>query len=40
MRLDERRLAEVDDATRAGADPPNDHPEYVATRLRARSSRS
>ena len=35
MRLDERRLAEVDDATRAGVDPPNDHPEYVATRLRA-----
>ena len=35
MRLDERRLAEIDDATRAGADPPNDHPEYVATRLRA-----
>ena len=29
------RLDEVDDATRAGADPPNDHSEYVATRLRA-----
>jgi protocatechuate 3,4-dioxygenase beta subunit len=35
MRLDERRLTEVDDATRAGVDPPVDHPEYVATRLRA-----
>ena len=35
MRLDDRRFAEVDDATRAGVDPPNDHPTYVATRLRA-----
>jgi protocatechuate 3,4-dioxygenase, beta subunit len=35
MRVDERRFAEVDDATRAGADPPNDHRDYVATRLRA-----
>ena len=35
MPLDERGFAEVDDATRAGADPPNDHPDYVGTRLRA-----
>ena len=35
MRTDERRFAEVDDATRAGVDPPNDHHDYVATRLRA-----
>jgi len=35
MRLDERRFAEVDDATRAGVDPPYDHHDYVATRLRA-----
>ncbi len=35
MRLDEPRLTEVDDATRAGVDPPLDHPDYVATRLRA-----
>ena len=35
MRLDERRFAEVDDATRPGVDPPNDYPDYVGTRLRA-----
>ena len=35
MRLDEQRFAEVDDATRAGVDPPNDLPDYVGTRLRA-----
>jgi protocatechuate 3,4-dioxygenase beta subunit len=35
MPLDERRFAEVDDANRAGADPPNHSPDYVATRLRA-----
>ena len=35
MRVDERRFAEVDDATRGGVDPPYDHPDYVATRLRA-----
>jgi protocatechuate 3,4-dioxygenase beta subunit len=35
MRLDEAGFAEVDDATRAGVDPPNDHPDYVGTRLRA-----
>ena len=31
----EPAFAEVDDATRGGADPPNDHPDYVGTRLRA-----
>jgi protocatechuate 3,4-dioxygenase beta subunit len=31
----ERGFAEVDDATRKGVDPPNDHPDYVGTRLRA-----
>ena len=35
MRLDERRFAEIDDAARGGADPPNDHSDYVGTRLRA-----
>jgi protocatechuate 3,4-dioxygenase beta subunit len=35
MRLDDPAFAEVDDATRAGDDPPNDYPDYVATRLRA-----
>jgi protocatechuate 3,4-dioxygenase, beta subunit len=35
MRLDERPFARVDDATHEGVDPPNDHPDYVATRLRA-----
>ena len=35
MRLDEARFAEVDDATREGVDPPNDHADYVGTRLRA-----
>ena len=30
-----RRFPEVDDSTRTGADPPNDHPEYVGTRRRA-----
>jgi protocatechuate 3,4-dioxygenase beta subunit len=35
MRLDEQGFAEVDDATRDGVDPPNDHPDYVGTRLRA-----
>ena len=35
MRLDEHAFPEVDDATRAGVDPPNDHPDYVGTRLRA-----
>jgi len=35
MRVGERRFAEVDDATRGGVDPPNDHHDYVGTRLRA-----
>ena len=35
MRLDEHAFPEVDDATRVGVDPPNDHPDYVGTRLRA-----
>lgn len=35
MRVGERRFAEVDDVTRGGVDPPNDHHDYVGTRLRA-----
>ena len=35
MQLGEQRFAEVDDATRAGADPPIASADYVATRLRA-----
>ena len=35
MQLDEPFFAVVDDAAREGADPPNDHADYVGTRLRA-----
>jgi protocatechuate 3,4-dioxygenase beta subunit len=35
MSVGERPFAEIDDATRKGVDPPNDHRDYVGTRLRA-----
>ena len=35
MSVGEQRFAVVDDATRGGPDPPNDHHDYVGTRLRA-----
>jgi protocatechuate 3,4-dioxygenase, beta subunit len=35
MSVDEQHFEFVDDATRGGADPPNDHHDYVGTRLRA-----
>ena len=35
MQVGETGFGVVDDATRRGVDPPNDHPDYVGTRLRA-----